>query len=127
MKARACSPDEARATLACLASEKTDTGGGKYSLDSIMERGQCFVVEGEGGIVAAYVLQAQGPELWVMAAAGAESGACLTAEMAGQIEARAKAHGFASVGFQTKRRGLVRKAEKLGYEVAGYIMRKKTK
>ena len=127
MNARGCGPDEVRAMLAPLESDKTDTGAGKYSVESMIQRGQCFVVGGDTGQVAAYVLQAQGPELWVMAAAGGEQGTCVTTALTALIEAQARAHGFASVGFQTKRRGLVRKAEKLGYEVAGYIMRKKIK
>ena len=36
----------------------------------------------------------------------------------------AQAAGCSAVAFQTKRRGLVRQAQKQGYTVAGYIMKK---
>ncbi|WP_321797123.1 hypothetical protein [Burkholderia sp. BCC1988] len=88
--------------------------------------GRCFVIEQDGRPVAAYVLQRQGDECFVLAAAGAVD-FDLTAFGLALIEAHAR--GLASVAFQTRRPGLIRKASRHGYRIAGrceagVIMRK---
>lgn len=57
--------------------------------------------------------------VWVIAAAG--DGAGMTEQLTRDLSA---VPGARAVAFQTKRRGLVRKAEKLGYRVTGYILRR---
>lgn len=121
MRSQACHPDEVRETLAASFTAKTDRSG-KYSLDSLIRQGQCFKVMEGDTIVGAYVLKADGIECYVLAAAGRCDGD-LTAAMLAFIEDNGAE--FDSIGFQTRRRGLVKKAQKHGYEIAGYIMRKK--
>jgi hypothetical protein len=78
-----------------------------------------FVLEND----FAYALKRCGSELWVQAAGG-RSAQDLTKVGLAKIESQA-AGLYESVGFQTRRRGLVRKAQREGYEIDGYIMRKK--
>lgn len=70
----------------------------------------------------AYALTAHGGELWVQAAGG-NARADLTRIGLAAIEYQA-AGKFQSVGFQTRRTGLVKKAQALGYTIDGYILRK---
>lgn len=91
--------------------------------------GRCFVVSHDGRDVAAYVLQRQGSECYVLAAAGAAE-FDVTAFLAAVLEGHAV--GLSSIAFQTRRPGLMRKARKYGYSVAGrvangVIMRKELK
>lgn len=72
----------------------------------------------------ALALVAMGRELWIQGAGGADSADLTQAGLAAcEIEARGR--GLESVGFQTRRRGLVKKAIKAGYEIDGYILRKR--
>lgn len=73
---------------------------------------------GEGDGSAVVVVRELAGVKWIEAAAG-KGGHDLCA----LIDA---ATGPGPVAFQTKRRGLKRRAEKLGYHVAGYIMRRDT-
>jgi len=117
-----CAPDEVRGILAAAYNARTITDGNKRSLDDMLARGLCFKVMHGGAIVGAYVLKIDGPEVWVMLAGGSAS-VDLSAHGLQLIEQQSAA--FDSVGFQTRRRGLVKKAIKAGYEVHGYILRKK--
>lgn len=84
------------------------------------KHGQCYAATSERG-QAVYVVRIENGVAWVDAAKG--FGATdWTAALLPIVEMQAK--GLASVGFQTKRRGLVRRAEKQGYHIAGYIMKK---
>lgn len=101
------------------------------TLEGLTAIGRCFVIEADGRPVAGYVLQRQGDECFVLAAAGSVD-FDLTDFGLRLIEAHAA--GLSSVAFQTRRPGLVRKAARLGYAVAGrvpdghgVIMRKKLK
>lgn len=73
----------------------------------------------------AYALKRVGNELWIQAAGG-NSPLDLTAIALEQIEAQAVGI-YTSIGFQTRRRGLVKKAMRAGFVVDGYILRKKIK
>ncbi|MDO9011331.1 MAG: hypothetical protein Q7U78_05925 [Gallionella sp.] len=92
-------------------------------LENIISGCKFFILSGVPGSKFAYAVKAAGSELWVQAAGG--SGAVdLSAFGLAVIEQQAAAAGLGSVGFQTRRRGLVRKAARAGYQVDGYIMRK---
>lgn len=84
--------------------------------------GACFAAtHPESGSQAVYVLKVRNGQAWVEACKG--SGAVdFTRTLLPAIELQASA--LDSVAFQTSRRGLVRKAERQGYRVTGYIMRK---
>lgn len=123
-----CDPCEVRDVLAAGWTDKTDTSGGGQSLDYLLTLGQCFkLMDGAGKILGAYILKIDGAELWIALGAG-RAEVDLTAAGLALIEAQGRQ--FDSIGFKTKRRGLVKKAEKHGYTVAAsndgiYTMRKK--
>ncbi|ELW9447688.1 hypothetical protein QZM43_09755 [Burkholderia orbicola] len=109
--------------------DEFDTTGGVDSVESMTAAGRCFVITQDGRDVAAYVLQRQGSECFVLAAAGTVD-FDLTAFGLALIEAHAC--GLDSVAFQTRRPGLIRKASRLGYRIAGrvtngVVMRKELK
>ncbi|MDP1978043.1 hypothetical protein [Undibacterium sp.] len=111
-------PEEVRQVLlAGLASQL----GEKYSIDKMMAAGQCWKIVDDGRIVGAYVTRDDNGELWVLAAAGRAN-----TDLSLLIDHHLKqATGYRSVGFQTARKGLVKKAKEQGYEIAGYILRRK--
>lgn len=83
-------------------------------------RGQCFAATAPGAQVV-YVLRVENGRAWVDAMKGAGAVDWI-ANALPIIEAQAQ--GLRAVAFQTGRRGLVRKAQRQGYRVAGYIMEK---
>lgn len=91
-------------------------------LDAILKGCEFFILEGSGDKLA-FALSAVGSELWVQAAGGSGN-RNLTRLILNTAEHLAKGT-HSSVGFQTRRRGLVKKAQALGYEIDGYILRKK--
>lgn len=119
-----CDLDEVRGVLSQAFTRKTDRQG-KYEIGVLAARGQCVkVMDAGGAIVAAYIIQAQGPELWVLAAAGrAEFDLCPV--LAGLLQQQGRE--FDAIVFGTERPGLVKKAKREGFEVARYIMRKTLK
>lgn len=96
---------------------------------AIIQRGTCFAMQRNGETLGAYVLESSGPNLWITAAVG-WGDVDLTGEMARLVDLQAAP--FEAVMFRTRRRGLVHKARRLGYQVhdescGRYIMRKGTK
>lgn len=85
--------------------------------------GHAFELTTAGGR-GVFVLSRNGEQLWIDAAQG-EASDDLTAQGLAVIEQTAKQAGCAEVGFSTARPGLVRKAQRAGYTVAGFILRKK--
>ena len=81
--------------------------------------GRCIAVKGEGGAGAAVLIEQNGV-VWVEAfkAEGASAG------LSEDLDAELCKSGAKAIAFMTKRRGLVRRAERLGYHVAGYVMTK---
>ena len=82
------------------------------------QAGECLAVTAGNGSAVIVVTRANGVT-WIEAAAG-EGGADLTKA----IDDAMRHIGAGVVAFQTKRRGLVARCERLGYRVAGYIMRR---
>jgi hypothetical protein len=123
-------PAEVRAMLAAGWTVKTDTSGGAEDLDYLLSLGQCFKIFDESGMVlAAYILKINGVELWIALGAG-RADIDLTAVGLALIEAQGRE--FDSIGFKTRRRGLVKKAAKHGYRVDAckdgiYTLRKRIK
>ena len=90
-------------------------------LETMARNGHCFVAAA-GDDLAVYVLNESNGVTWINACQG--RGAVPWREvLLPVIEQQAK--GCESVAFQTARPGLVRAAERQGYEVAGWIMKKK--
>ena len=89
-------------------------------IEAMTREGHCFAATAPNS-QAVYVIKVLNGTAWIDACKG--FGAVDWSQtLLPIIEAQAK--GCAAVAFQTKRRGLVRKAQKQGYQVAGYIMKK---
>ena len=82
--------------------------------------GRCFELAGDG-VRAVYVLEVHEGSVWVQALRGAGD-VDLCEVMDGLVTAQCQ--GFKTMGFQTARRGLMRKATRLGWRVSGWILRK---
>ena len=93
----------------------------QIGLDVILMGCQFFMLDGLPSQLG-FALTKRGSELWVQAAGGYGK-YDLTSLILAKTE-RLAAGKFNSVGFQTRRRGLVKKASALGYKVDGYILRK---
>lgn len=116
-------PHHAAPLLAGL--ERLDPRGPdmQSSVQAIAESGACFTVDGQQGS-AVYVLSIRGGTAWVQAAKG--SGVVDWMQILPELIA-AQCPDCHSIGFQTGRPGLVKKAKKQGFEVTGWILRKNTK
>lgn len=91
---------------------------GKATPESLAWAGPSFGIETEEGR-ATFTLSEAAGKCWIHAAVGAGRG--MTEAGLRVIESIAVRAGCVSVGFQTQRRGLVRKARELGYVIAGQI------
>lgn len=90
------------------------------NIEAMTTSGQCFAATADKS-QAVYVLHVDNGVAWVSACKG--SGPAQWARLLlPVIEVQAK--GCNAVSFQTKRRGLVREAQRQGYQIAGYIMKK---
>lgn len=88
-------------------------------IEAMCRAGRCFAVEGDASAV--YVVHVRNGMAWIDAATGGGD-ADLTAVLDGVITAQAQ--GLRGIACQTSRRGLVRKLQRRGYRVAGWIVRK---
>ncbi len=108
---------------------RCDTSAGAVTSAQLCQEGFTFDVQSGGASVGAYNLQiedAPGARVaWVTAFGGQLDGVDLTATVEPAIQAQARALGAQQIAMQTKRRGLIRKLQKLGYEVTGVTLRKR--
>ena len=113
----------ARAFAVCVSLNPS----GHETAESMAARGSNFqLTTGRGAGI--YGVRRDGETLWCIAAAG--QGAGLASAGLQCLERQARANRCNKVGFQTMRRGLVRIAEKQGYEVvrqvgAGFVLEKR--
>lgn len=116
-------PEQAVQALAGV--ERLDPSGRMTSDDllPLASGGMCFEVVG-GESRAVYVLKIGGGVAWVNAAKGA--GKLDLCDLLSLV-VEAQAAELDAVAFQTSRPGLVRKAKKLGYEVTGWVLKKRIK
>lgn len=116
---KAIPPADAARALAGL--EKMDPRGRTTAADlvDLAKRGACFALSGAADAV--YVVNVRNGVAWIDALKGSGT-PDLVAVVSELIELQA--HGCRAVAFQTARPGLVRKAARHGYRVAGWIMRK---
>lgn len=89
---------------------------------SLAGAGQAFEMSVAGGS-GVFVVRKNGAQLWVEAAAG-HAADDLTEIGLELIEEMARQAGCTEVAFQTARPGLVKKTNQLGYQVAGWILKK---
>jgi hypothetical protein len=113
-------PGEVVDLLYSAQNDKTDPGR-RHDVGAMFAGGQFWKVEEGGAIVGAMLTHTHGEELWVDIAVG-RAQEDLVALMAEHLDSQGA--GFRSIGFQTARRGLVRKIARHGYEVEAYILRK---
>lgn len=99
--------------FALLASQYATTD---EDLDWLLCAGECWLVEEGGEAVAGWAQQWQGERLHILVYGG-RAGIDLVRVLAACIEAQAPR----VASFQTRRRGLMKKAEALGYSVAGRL------
>ena len=113
-------PEFAAALLAGC--EPLDASGrtGPGDIARMTASGQCFAATAEQA-QAVYVVQVKNSVAWISATKGAGP-LDWSALLLPIIEAQAQ--GCAAVAFQTARPGLVRKAARQGYQVAGWILKK---
>lgn len=100
------------------------TDGWPFDANEVAQAGQRFVCVQDGVPVLGFVLEIQHKDVYIMAA-GSVGKLDFTKIGLAAIEAMAANHD--SVSFTTKRPGLVKKAQRHGYEIEGYILRKKIK
>lgn len=98
--------------------------GWPFDANEVAKAGPRYVCEQDGVPVFGFVLEIQGKEVFVMAAGSVGK---LDFTKIGLSAIEALAANYDSVSFTTKRPGLVKKAQKLGYEIDGYFLRKKIK
>lgn len=114
-------PAEVRDLLKAAQTDKTDPAR-RFCVDAMMAQGVCWKIVEEGRIVAALLTTEEDGALWVSIAAG-RSVSDLVAVMAAHLQQQA-AGRYTAIGFRTARPGLVKKAQRHGYQVEAYIMRK---
>ena len=117
----------ARAAYAKAFDARRDTTGGLGDMDACLRRSQLFDVKVDGQVVARYALEQvqadKGVEVWVTALAGNLPGVDLVQHMSAYIAKQCAQADCLTM--QTRRRGLVKKLEREGWELSAYIMRKK--
>jgi len=110
---------------------KSDTSVGAVTAAEMCRAGDTYAVEEGGAVVAAYNLQIAEHEAarvaWVMAAGGGRPGVDLTTTVMPAIEAQARSLGASQIALNTRRKGLIHKLQKLGFEVTSVTLRKKLK
>lgn len=110
------------ARLALAGCEHLDPRGISSAADiqTMTENGQCFsAVSGQASAV--YVVQVINGVAWINGCKGQGS---INWQNVLLPLIEQQAGGCKAVGFQTKRRGLVKAAQRQGYEITGWILKK---
>jgi len=119
---------EAHRLLSAAQSPKTDAAG-QFCLANLVARGVPYeVYNSDGDTAAAFLVERSNDALWITAAAG-RAPDNLVAIVSRFAEHQAYERGLSAVGFRTERRGLVRKAMRIGYAITSqdgneYFLRK---
>lgn len=123
LNVRAIAP--ASASLALAGCEDLDPRGltSTADLEAMAQRGQCFEISGDQ-VSAVYVLSVRNGVCWVDALKG-----CGSVDLVELVDGvlMAQAAGLDAIALQTKRPGLVKKLQRHGYRVTGWVMRKELK
>lgn len=107
-----------------------DTTAGAAGLAELLAGASAYTLnDAAGNPAVVYALKVADHEkcrvLWVMAAAGGLPGHDLTITGLQAVEAQARSIHAGQVAITTKRRGLIKKLTRCGYEVTGVTLRKK--
>jgi hypothetical protein len=117
---RPIAADEAQRRLQGVA--ELDPSGIASDAADLTRCGQAFAVEGEGGN-AVFVVVVRNGCAFVVAAKGA--GRIDMTQVLDQVVTRGATNdGCTSIGLQTARPGLVRKLQKRGFRITGWVMKK---
>ena len=106
-----------------MSASRFDTAVNGINAEKLIGECDAFVLQQNGNDVAGFLLRRKGKEIYVVAAAG-RSNIDLSIAI-NKIITDTKSDDIESISFTTKRRGLVKKAEKQGYKIEGYILRKR--
>lgn len=114
--------DPQRAAQALAGCEALDPRGlcDRAGLLGMCEAGQCFELAGSAA-QAVYVVSVRNGVCWVDALMG--TGKTDMVALVDELLTR-QADGLRAIGLQTARPGLVRKLQRHGYRVTGWVMRK---
>lgn len=119
--------DAARAAYAKAFDARRDTTGGLGDMEVCLAAAKLFEVKLDGRVVARYALeqvnQPKGAEVFIVGAAGNLPGVDLVETLVPYIAQQCA--GAACLTINTRRKGLVHKLEKQGWELSAYVMRKK--
>ncbi len=123
MEAHALTQAQARA---CLEQFKLIDPAGRDTVADVVRGAQLVRLETLAGAVV-LAMRPIGACMWICAAAG-RTARSVASEVLAWVEAQARAQGLRRVGFQTVRKGLVRRVTALGYEAlpfgAGWTLEK---
>jgi hypothetical protein len=111
------------------AHQRFDTTGGTASLDDYLEGCEVLNIDVGGqtvGAVALRLVEHKAKRVaWIMLAAARHATADLTATVMPALEFQARTlHRADQLAVTTRRRGLVRKLQRQGFEVSGITLRK---
>ncbi len=120
LSVRPIAAEEAARRLAGVA--ELDPSGVAASAAELTRHGQAFAIESEGGS-AVFVVAVRNGCAFVVAAKG-EGVIDMTAVLDHVVTRGATNDGCTSVALQTARPGLVRKLQKRGFRVTGWVLRK---
>jgi hypothetical protein len=119
--------DAAIAAYAKAFDARRDTTGGLGDMEACLRTARLFDVKLNGVTVARYALeqvdQPHGVEVFIVGAAGSLPGVDLVGVLVPYIAKQCAAADCLTIN--TRRRGLVKKLERQGWELSSYVMRKK--
>lgn len=108
---------------------KSDTTGGAESIAEMCRNAHTFAITDGAATVGAYALRIvehdRARVAWVTAAQGDVLGVDLIASVVPVVEAQARHLGAGQMAINTRRRGLIKKMQRLGFEITGVTLRKK--
>lgn len=118
------SPHEARAFLRqALAYDTTD--GASSQEDHERDCSFCLVLDDAGQPCGAFSLRTVGKTVWIMQAGGQLAGSDLVKSVLPCIEREARKNALGQIAITTRRKGLVRKMQRAGYQITGITLRKR--
>jgi hypothetical protein len=121
--------DAALPLLAPLAGAKADTAMGAMTLPEILNESQTYLVNLDGRDVGAIALKisqhSQGDVLWIVGGVGGCKGADMVRDVLPAVEEAAEINRCQFTAITTRRPGMVKKLEAVGYEVTGITLRKR--
>lgn len=121
-------PAQAFERLAITDGPRASTTGGAETVAEKCRHAYVFEVTDGERQVGAYAIRLIDHDrvrvAWITAAAGAVDGVDLPRTLWPAVLAQCQAMGAGQIAFNTRRRGLIRKAERLGFQLTAVTLRK---